>query len=49
MYIDIVIKDIIRCICRKILEYKLNPQKSEETKNAETTTSCAEMTTMTCA
>jgi len=38
-----------RCICRKIIEYKLNPQKSEESENAETTTTCAEMTAVTCA
>jgi hypothetical protein len=37
------------CICRKIIEYKINPQKSEESENAETTTMCAEMTAMTCA
>jgi p-aminobenzoyl-glutamate transporter AbgT len=49
LYTDLLIKDIIGCICRKIIEYKLNPQKNEESENAETTTACDVMTTMTCA
>lgn len=49
LYTDLLIKDIIGCICRKIIEYKLNPQKNEESEKAETTTTSDEMTTMTCA
>jgi len=33
-YKYLLIKDIIGCISRKIIEYKLIPQKSEESENA---------------